>query len=79
VEITMTTRGRLTLPIAVRRKLNLAAGSKLNFDDTDGKITLIPMCAPEDVFEKYRGTVGFGIKGGRRGIIKYVRDMRDGK
>ena len=79
VEITMTTRGRITLPAAMRHELKLAAGSKLRVEEAGGVITLVPRRASKNVFEKYAGTVDFGIKGGRRGIIKSIRDMRDGR
>jgi AbrB family looped-hinge helix DNA binding protein len=77
-EITMTSKGQVTLPVATRRKLKLAAGAKLNFEEADGKMIMVAK-RRQGRFDKYIGTVDFGIPGGRRGVVKYIRDMRDGK
>lgn len=75
---TITSKGQLTLPVDIRRALNLSAGDQLACERHGNEIRLIPQ-RKAGQFAKYRGSLNLGIKGGRKGIIKYIRDMRDGK
>lgn len=71
----ITSKGQLTLPVDIRRALNLSAGDQVDCEQRGNEIRLIPK-RKASRFAKYRGTVDFGIKGGREGIIKYIREMR---
>jgi AbrB family looped-hinge helix DNA binding protein len=75
---TITSKGQLTLPVHIRRALNLTAGDQLACEQRGNEIRLVPQRKPGR-FAKYRGTVSFAIKGGRKGIVKHIRDLRDGK
>jgi len=74
----ITSKGQITIPADVRRKLGVRPGDRLRSIDRKSGIQIVRKPPITDVFEKYRGTIDFGIKGGRAGIIKYIRDMRDG-
>lgn len=74
----LTSKGQLTLPVDVRRAMNVTAGDLLEFEQDKKGFRIVPK-RKTGRFEKYRGTVDFGIKGGREGIIRYVRKMRDGE
>ena len=37
----ITSKGQITLPIAIRRKLNLKDGDKIAFVENEGKITIV--------------------------------------
>lgn len=48
--ITLSSKGQIVLPQAIRRKLRLAAGAKLRVEELDGKIVL----EPEPLFKPTR-------------------------
>ena len=50
----MTTKGRVTVPIEVRRHLRLRAGDELDFTEEDGVFRLRKFLPPEPL-KKYRG------------------------
>ena len=61
---TVTTKGQVTIPKAVREHLGIAAGSKVEFQlGADGNIILVPQNAerPPNRFEKLRGHAGPGL------------------
>ena len=73
---TMTSKGQITVPAALRREYNLAPGVEVDFQANGAKISLVP-ARKEGRFEKYRGigTTGIG-PGGRKAVLKYIREMR---
>lgn len=45
-------KGRgLTLPASIRRKYSLKPGSRLELEDKNGEILLVPLCGGENLFE----------------------------
>jgi AbrB family looped-hinge helix DNA binding protein len=66
-------RGRITVPREVRRRLGLSAGDRVEFRIESEPVVFHPATS---VFEKYRGVLG-NFPGGEKGIIEWIRDMRD--
>jgi AbrB family looped-hinge helix DNA binding protein len=75
-DITLTTKGQLTLPVDIRRALKLNAGDKISVKQEGSDIRLMPK-SRAGRFAKHRGigTPGIG-PGGRKAIQKYLRDLR---
>ena len=68
---TLTSKGQVTIPAAVRERLGLKTGDRVDFVlAPDGRVVLTPQRTP---FEDLRG-----ILGGRRGRPVSVREMDEG-
>ena len=71
----ITTKGQITVPVAVRRALGVRPGDILLFErDKDG-IRVRPI-RTKSPFAKYRGIGNRGIGSGRKAITRWVREMR---
>lgn len=68
-------RGRVTIPVGIRRSLRLRAGDWLAFEEDEAgmRVTAVRTVSP---FEKYRGIGNPGIGKGRRRIQKWLRELR---
>ncbi|MBV9217303.1 MAG: AbrB/MazE/SpoVT family DNA-binding domain-containing protein [Acidobacteria bacterium] len=75
-EAKVTSKGQVTIPLKVRKALGVRPGDKIVFEQNGKGITVRP-ARRENVFEKYRGTVDFGIGQGHQAVIDYVRSLRD--
>ena len=71
----VTSKGQITLPVALRRRLGVKPGDSVVFR-TRGKDVVLGMEQEEDVFEKYRGIGTPGIGAGKRAVLDWVRDIR---
>jgi len=71
----VTSKGQITIPRDVRRRLGVRAGDRVLFEEAaDGvKVTAVRKESP---FEKYRGIGTPGIGKGRKGIQKWLRELR---
>ena len=75
---TITTRGQLTLPIAVRRKLNVDSGSKVIFLEENGRIVIenAGMIALKEAQEGMRGVAEkLGVKD-EQDVVDLIKDVR---
>jgi AbrB family looped-hinge helix DNA binding protein len=72
---TMTTKGQVTVPRAIREALKLEAGDRVLFVQQDGRVTL-SVEREEDPFEEFRGTGTPGIGKGKKAVLRWVRDVR---
>lgn len=72
---TMTSKGQITVPVAVRRKMGLRPGDRVEFDQRDDG-ALMRIDVPVNPFEKYRGIGNPGMPTGRKGLLKWHREMR---
>jgi antitoxin PrlF len=74
---TVTSKGQVTIPVEVRRRLGVKVGDKLRFESLNGGFRVV-RDADENVFEKWRGIgSGFPIKGdGREAIVAFFRELR---
>jgi len=71
----VTSKGQITLPRDVRRRLGVRPGDKVRFDELGIDICIRPV-KDDDPFEKYSGIGNPGIPSGRKGILRYFRKMR---
>ena len=75
---TMTTKGQVTVPKAIRRRLGLKAGDKVEFVAEGDRTLLRRANTNTHPFRKYRGIFA-DLPGGRRAANKWVRGLRDDK
>lgn len=71
----ITSKGQVTVPREVRRALGVRPGDKLVFEKVGTAFRVRPE-KKESPFEKYRGIGNPGIPSGRKGILRYFRQMR---
>lgn len=71
----VTSKGQVTIPREVRRRLGVRAGDRLQFEE-DGDGVRVTAVRKESPFAKYRGIGTPGIGKGRKGIQKWLRELR---
>ena len=71
----VTSEGQVTVPREIRRRLGVRAGHRLLFEE-DGDGVRVTAVRKESPFAKYRGIGNPGIGKGRKGIQKWLREMR---
>ena len=75
---TITTRGQLTLPIAVRKKLNVDGGSKVIFLEENGRVVIenAGMVALREAQDGMRGVAeSLGIND-EQDVVNMVKEVR---
>ena len=70
---TVTSKGQITLPKAVRDALGLRPGTEVEFDVSDGRAVLRRR-VPEAAFARWRGTLR--ASAGEARTDELVRDLR---
>lgn len=74
-EAKVTSKGQITIPREIRRALGVEAGDKVVFEEDETGIRVAPL-RKTSPFAKYRG-IGFpGVPAGRKGINRWLREMR---
>jgi antitoxin PrlF len=71
----ITSKGQITIPRDIRRVLGVEVGDQLLFE-SDGQGVRVRAVRSESPFAKYRGIGTPGIPAGRKGINKWLRDLR---
>lgn len=71
----LTSKGQITIPRDIRRRLGVRAGDKLEFADNGNGIQ-VRAVRTGSVFAKYAGIGNPGIGSGRKAINKWLRQMR---
>jgi AbrB family looped-hinge helix DNA binding protein len=71
----VTSKGQITVPREIRRALGVGPGDRLLFVHDKNGVRVFPV-RRKDTFEKYRGIGTSGISGGRKGIIRWLRELR---
>jgi AbrB family looped-hinge helix DNA binding protein len=71
----ITSKGQITVPIEVRRILGVRAGDKLVFENDETGVRVRPL-RNQSTFSKYREIGNPGIEPGRKGIARWLREMR---
>jgi AbrB family looped-hinge helix DNA binding protein len=71
----ITSKGQITLPRDVRRALGVEAGDRVLFEGDETSMRVRPL-RPESPFAKYQGIGNPGIPSGRKGITKWLRELR---
>jgi antitoxin PrlF len=71
----ITSKGQITIPREVRRRLGVRAGDRVQFEE-DGKGMRMTALRKESPFAKYMGIGNPGIGKGRKGVQKWMRELR---
>jgi AbrB family looped-hinge helix DNA binding protein len=71
----ITTKGQITVPLAIRRALGVGAGDVLLFEEDKSGVRVRPVRA-KSPFAKYRGIGNRGIGSGKKAIARWTREMR---
>jgi len=71
----VTSKGQVTIPREIRRRLGVRAGDRLEFEE-DGKGVRVRAVREQRAFEKYAGIGNPGIGKGRKAILKWMRKLR---
>lgn len=71
----ITSKGQITVPREVRRVLGVRPGDKLLFESDETGVRVRPV-RTESPFAKFKGIGNRGIGLGRKGIIRWVRELR---
>ncbi len=72
---TISSKGQVTVPQEIRKRLGLAPGDRVEFVVEEGRTVLRPVRAEANPFEKYIGIAG-PFPGGDEGIKAWIDDMR---
>ena len=74
-EAKITTKGQITVPLAIRRVLGVQPGDTLLFESGKDGVRVRPV-RNESRFAKYRGIGNRGIGSGRKAIKRWIRETR---
>ncbi len=72
----ITSKGQITVPLAIRRALGVGAGDVLLFEEDKTGVRVRPVRA-KSPFAKYRGIGNREIGSGKKAIIRWTRAMRE--
>ncbi len=72
---TITSKGQITIPVAVRRQLGLRQGDLVEFDVDDGAAILRRAPNERDPFAAYAGALGAFTDGAA--VEAWLRDLRE--
>ena len=71
----ITNKGQITVPREVRRVLGVRPGDRLLFESDERGVRVRPV-RTESPFAKFKGIGNPGIGSGRKGIIRWVQELR---
>jgi antitoxin PrlF len=71
----ITSKGQITVPLAIRKALGVRAGDVLLFEEDKTGVRVRPARA-KSPFAKYRGIGNREIGSGKKAIIRWTRAMR---
>jgi AbrB family looped-hinge helix DNA binding protein len=71
----ITSKGRITVPLGIRRALGVRAGDVLLFEEDKIGVRVRPV-RTKSPFAKYRGIGNRVIGSGKKAIIRWTREMR---
>ena len=74
-QATITSKGQITVPREVRRVLGVRPGDRLLFESDATAVRVRPV-RTKSPFAKFKGIGNPGIGSGRKGIIRWVRELR---
>jgi AbrB family looped-hinge helix DNA binding protein len=75
VRAKVTSKGQITLPVALRKRLGVKPGDSVVLEMNGRGATLLPE-DPGSAFEKYRGIGTPGIGPGKKAVLAWVREIR---
>ncbi len=71
----ITTKGQITVPLAIRRALRVGPGDALLFETDKGGVRVLPV-RTKSPFAKYRGIGNRNIGSGEKAINRWIREKR---
>ena len=71
----ITTKGQITVPLAIRKALGVRAGDVLLFEEGQTGVRVRPV-RTKSPFAKYRGIGNHGIGSGKKAVNRWMREMR---
>ena len=71
----VTSKGQVTVPREIRRKLGVRPGDRLLFEE-DGEGIRVTAVRKESPFAKYMGIGNPGIGKGKKALQKWMRELR---
>jgi antitoxin PrlF len=74
-QATITSKGQITVPLEVRRILGVRAGDRLIFESDKDGVRVRPV-RNRSAFSRYRGIGNPGIGSGRKGVARWLREIR---
>lgn len=72
----LTSKGQITIPIKLRRKLGLRAGDRVTLHDRGTVVDIEPAANYAAKIERWRGIGVPGIGPGLEAVLAAVREMR---
>lgn len=75
---TMTSKGQLTVPQEIRKRLGLESGDRVEFVVEEGRTVIRPARGEANPFERLIG-IAPPFPGGEEGIKAWIDDMRSDK
>lgn len=72
----ITSKGQITLPLEVRRRLGVNSGDSVVFEEDASGVMKIGPEVTDNPFEKYRGIGHPDFPSGRKNIIRFFREIR---
>ena len=75
---TISSKGQITVPQEVRKRLGLGAGDRVEFVVEQDRTVIRPVRSEVNPFEKFIGILG-PFPGGEEGIKAWIDDMRSDK
>ena len=73
---TISSKGQVTVPQDIRKRLGVSAGDRIDFIIDGDRTVIRPSRVDDNPFEKYRGVLG-PFPGGEKGIKAWIDDMRN--
>ncbi|MBI5085540.1 MAG: AbrB/MazE/SpoVT family DNA-binding domain-containing protein [Acidobacteria bacterium] len=74
-EAKITSKGQITVPIAIRRSLGAGVGDRLVFELDEGGVR-VRAVRKTSRFAAYRGIGNPGVGPGRAAVVRVVRELR---
>jgi antitoxin PrlF len=71
----LTSKGQITLPISLRKRLRIGAGDSVLFKAKGDEVVMVPQ-RRASVFEEFRGWGTEGIGSSKQAILDWVRELR---
>jgi antitoxin PrlF len=73
----ISSKGQVTIPAAVRRRLGVKPGDKIDYVVKDGVTTIQPVRDEENVFAEFIGALGLPQPSGH--AVAWIRELRGGE
>ena len=71
----VTSKGQITIPREIRRRLGVRAGDRVLFEEGEEGVKMSAV-RKESPFKKYEGIGNPGVGKGRKAIHKWLRELR---